>query len=343
MIIGHGDDGYLFENKIVANFSSNVYYNGFPDGMKDHLISTFDTIKNYPEADAQSIVKLIAQFHLLDKSQILVTNGATEAFYLIAHRFKNKSVTIVTPSFSEYEDACQKHNLEVHFIPWEEIHENTQIQTDVLFLGNPNNPTGEIFTVNLLKKILTTNSSTFVVIDEAYADFTDQEISMVKEIEQFSNLIIVKSLTKTYAIPGLRLGYIISNRSSIQHISSFKMPWSVNVMAIEAGKYILKNFSSKPIPIKSLLNDKINLINQIDKIDFVTISPSNTNFFLCKLKKGTASDLKLFLVNEFGILIRDASNFRGLSPQHFRIATQTKEQNKLLIEGLKSWTIDNDF
>lgn len=341
MIIGHGDDGYLFENKILANFSSNVYYNGFPDGMKDHLISTFDTIKNYPEADARSLIQLLARFHEVNHDQILVTNGATEAFYLIAHNFRNKSVSIVSPSFSEYEDACQKHNLEVYFIPWKEIKENTKIQTDVLFLGNPNNPTGEIFTINLLKKILTNNSTTCVVIDEAYVDFTDHEISMVKEIEQFSNLIIVKSLTKTYAIPGLRLGYIISNCSLIQHISSFKMPWSVNVMAIEAGKYILENFSSNPIPIKSLLNDKIALTNQMCKIDFATIYPSNTNFFLGKLKKGTAADLKSFLIKEYGILIRDASNFRGLSPQHFRISTQTKEQNKLLIEGLKSWAIDN--
>ncbi len=340
MIIGHGDDGYLFENEILANFSSNVYYNGFPDGMKDHLISTFDTIKNYPEADARSLKQLLAQFHLLNQDQILVTNGATEAFYLIAHYFRGKSVSIITPSFSEYEDACQKNNLDIHFLPWEEIHENTKFQTDVVFIGNPNNPTGAILLPENLKRMISLNSSTYFVIDEAYTDFTDHPISMVHEVVHLSNLIIVKSLTKTYAIPGLRLGYIISNELLISEISVFKMPWSVNTMAIEAGKYILNNFTRNPVPITSLLKETQELINQLEETNCVHICATNTNFFLCELKKGTAADLKLFLVKEYGILIRDASNFRGLSSKHFRIATQTNEQNRRLIEGLKQWAIE---
>lgn len=337
MIIGHGDDGYLFETEIVANFSSNVYVNGFPEGMKKYLISTFDTIKNYPESNAQSMSELISQYHLLDKNQVLVTNGATEAFYLIAHNFRNKSVSIITPSFSEYEDACQKHNLEIYFKPWEDVTENTKFETDVVFIGNPNNPTGSILYPMELKSIITNNPETYFVIDEAYTDFTEFQISMIDEIHYFSNLIIVKSLTKTYAIPGLRLGYIISNNLLINEITSYKMPWSVNSMAIEAGKYILKNVPNNPVPIQSLLRETQDLINQLEETNCMKIHKTNTNFFLCKLEKGTAGDLKLFLIKKQGILIRDASNFRGLTSSHFRISTQSLEQNKLLIEGVKNW------
>lgn len=341
MIAGHGDDTYLYDKNIIANFSSNVYYDGFPNGMKDHLILAIDKINTYPEANANSLQPYLGKWHNLSTDQLLITNGATEAFYLIAHSFRNKSVTIVIPSFAEYEDACRANNLTLQFLDWDTLNNNTRFTTDVVFLGNPNNPTGAILKNEVLQNMLEINSQTTFVIDEAYVDFTNENISMVNELAQFSNLIIIKSLTKTYAIPGLRLGYILSNPSIINTILSFKMPWSVNTMAIEAGKFIVQNHIKSLLPLKELLCDTEELIQQLNKVEHINVLPTQTNFFLCETKKGTAEELKYFLLNEHGLLIRDASNFRGLTANHFRIATQTKEKNELLVKGIKQWTMNN--
>jgi threonine-phosphate decarboxylase len=176
------------------------------------------------------------------------------------------------------------------------------------------------------------------VIDEAYADFTMEDTSLVESIAEFDNLIIVKSLTKTYAIPGLRLGYLLSSATIADAISSSKMPWSVNTLAIEAGNFIIKHLIKMPLPLNKLLGDTAALIKQLNNNTSIHIIPTHTNFFLCETTKSTATELKNFLLNEYGILIRDASNFRGLNAKHFRIATQTKSKNELLIEAIHKWS-----
>ncbi len=341
MITGHGDDAYLYDKNITANFSSNVYYDGFPNGMKDYLISVIDKITTYPEANANSLQPYLGKWHNLSTDQLLITNGATEAFYLIAQAFRNKSATIVVPSFAEYEDSCRANNLTLQFLAWNKLSDTTRFTTDLVFLGNPNNPTGAILKKEELQRIIEINSQTIFVIDEAYVDFTNEAISMVTELNQFSNLIIIKSLTKTYAIPGLRLGYLLSNPTMISNILSFKMPWSVNTMAIEAGKYIIQDPLKMALPLKQLLQDTDELIQQLTEIKHLKVFPTKTNFFLCELSKRTAAELKSFLLEEHRLLIRDASNFRGLNTQHFRIATQTKGKNELLVKGIRQWIIDN--
>lgn len=337
MIIGHGDDGYLFQDKIVANFSSNVYYSGLSIDLKNHLSNNLDKVKNYPEADSKSLVKELSRFHNIDEGQLLITNGATEAFYLIAHTFRDASATVIVPAFSEYEDACKANDIDLEFLKWEDVEENTIFKTNLAFICNPNNPTGAVLKEGVLKELIRRNPQTTFVIDEAYIDFTNVVRSSLEFLSDYSNWIIVKSLTKKYAIPGLRLGYIISNNLMVQRISAKKMPWSVNALAIEAGKFILLNYSSLGLPVQDLLKDAEYLIERLNLIPGINAYSTNTNFFLCKTEKGSASLLKEFLIKEHGLLIRDASNFRSLIPQHFRVASQQPQDNELLIKGISAW------
>lgn len=326
MLNGHGDDRYRFKNAIIADFSSNVYYEGLSAGLKEQLALSLEKLNNYPEVNAQSLQQALAGWHQLAPGQVLVTNGATEAFYLIAHAWRNKSVTILIPAFAEYEDACRANDLTIHYV--QEL--PATFNTDLVFFGNPNNPTGSILSPAFIAGLLTANPATMFVIDEAYIDFTKEQVSMVAYLSDYKNLMIVKSLTKTYSIPGLRLGYLLSNCTD--HIIPYKMPWSVNALAVEAGLYITRH--KETLPLDVLLNDTRELMLQLKQ--YVTVFDSHTNFFLCHTDKGTAADLKLFLINE-GILIRDAANFRSLNSGHFRIATQTKELNALLIKGISKW------
>jgi threonine-phosphate decarboxylase len=338
MILGHGDDGYLHQDTIKANFSSNVFYEGLPKGLKEYLSLHWDKLTCYPEANAESLQEAVAHWHQLQSQQILITNGATEAFYLIAHYLRKKSATIIIPSFAEYEDACRVHGVPTDFIEWSAVNETTRFSAQAVFFGNPNNPTGLFFNQKTLRFLLENNPNTLFVIDEAYVDFTSNVITMVNEINNFPNLILVKSLTKTYSIPGLRLGYIISQEQNIQAIQLAKMPWSVNTMAIEAGKFIVENASDIALPLKRLLADTSDLISSLQQIENIEVYPTTTNFFLCQTKVKTAAALKKYLLNTHQLLIRDASNFKGLSPQYFRIAAQTPEQNQLLIDAIRQWT-----
>lgn len=338
MINGHGDDRYLFNYDIVADFSSNVYYEGCSAGLKQHLTDCLHKINNYPEANAQRLQTALAEWHALSPAQVLVTNGATEAFYLVAHAYRRQSATIVIPAFAEYEDACLANDLDITYLLWDELRPDTVFSTGIVFFGNPNNPTGAILRPLTIQQLLEKHPETMFVIDEAYVDFTVDVISMVPYLDHYPNLIIIKSLTKTYSIPGLRLGYILSNQAVIEKVLPSKMPWSVNALAVEAGLFIAQHRQEMTLPVADLTWDTMELLSALNSIGDISARNTHTNFFLCHTTKGTAADLKLFLLQTSGLLIRDAANFKSLTPQHFRIATQRKEQNVLLVKGIKSWT-----
>jgi len=334
MLYGHGDDGYQFKADIVADFSTNVWYGGEPEGLKEHIFKSWTTINKYPEVLAESLSKKISEHHGLQADNILVNSGSTESIYLVAQAFRQKKTAIVIPAFAEYEDAAKMFEHEVSFIDWQQLNPSTQIKTGLVFLCNPNNPTGEVF-INI-EELLSNNPKTIFVIDEAFIEFTLSINSSVSLVNKYKNLIILRSLTKAYAIPGLRLGYMVSSVEMINSIKQFKFPWSVNAIALETGKFIFDNYPDIQLPLKNLLKDKESFINALEEAA-VNVLTSHTHFFLAELINGEASALKQYLIKNHGILIRDASNFRGLKSGHFRIATLSAAKNQLLVNALKEW------
>lgn len=335
MIQGHGDDLYRYKN-IACNFSSNIYTEMDLSGLQQYLCSCISSVHSYPEPDAHSLAQLLAGKLTISTSNILLTNGATEAIYQIAHLFEGSKSTILIPTFSEYEDACHINKMDLNFVTsLEEVEEDTQI----LWFCNPNNPTGGVHSRDNIIEFVESHPDTTVIIDQSYAYFTSKEIWSAKEASQYKNVILLHSMTKRYAIPGLRLGYVTAHESLIERLGKFSMPWSVNQLAIEAGKYLLTiDDVSLQLDLESYLTEAKRLMQELNLIKGVTVMPSATHFFLCSLSNGkTAAELKEYLANEHGILIRDAANFRGLDERYFRIATQTKEENDKLIKAIKEW------
>ncbi|MDJ1484468.1 aminotransferase class I/II-fold pyridoxal phosphate-dependent enzyme [Cytophagaceae bacterium YF14B1] len=337
MLNGHGDDGYLYQTPIVANFSSNVFYNGFPDSLKHHLVTVLTSVKSYPEVDAKRLTNLLASTHAVVTDQLIVTNGATEAFYLIAHVFRGKSATIVIPAFAEYEDACNANDIQLEFLHWDNLHSVSRLTTDLFFICNPNNPTGAVMEQDLLQEWILVNPQTTFILDEAYIDFTHSIHSCLHFTQTYRNVIVVRSMTKAYSIPGLRLGYLVSDSALVKQILSIKMPWSVNSLASEAGLFILNHKENFILPLDEILSETKQLQDELAILPGIEITPSHTNFFLCRTGRETSALLKSYLIQQHGLLIRDASNFRSLTPQHFRIASQGENKNKLLINALKQW------
>lgn len=335
MLQGHGDDSYRYSKKIIADFSTNVWYGGEPSGLKEYIFEQWATINRYPEVMAESLSEMVAQHHHLNQDQILINSGTTESIYLIAQAFSGKKTTIVTPAFAEYEDACKLFHHDLTFLSWHKIQELPKLSTDLIFICNPNNPTGEVFPK--LENWIQENPETLFVVDEAFIDFTDQIKSSIPSINQYPNLLVMHSLTKAYAIPGLRLGYVVASEDLILKLKSIKQPWTVNTMALQAGKFIFKNYQQIQIPLKNLLTEKERFAKKLSQNPVLRIHESATHFFLVETLKNDAAQLKQFLIEKHGLLIRDASNFRDLTKQHFRLATLSPAKNNLLIEALGEW------
>jgi len=334
MIKGHGDD---YAGELEANFSSNVWYGAENAALYAHLFNTLPKTTRYPEADAASLKIILAGKKNLKSSQITVCNGSTEAFYLIANAYSESVSLIVSPTFSEYADACAMYQHRVYHTSRQKLIENIEkLRPNLVWICNPNNPDGFCYSAKELKDLIVKFPLSIFIIDQAYIDFTLSNPLELNEMNGVENLILVQSLTKRHGIPGLRLGYLISNESIIKQIQHFCIPWSVNTLAIEAGKFLLENESDE-FPISDWLLEAALLQQKINAIDFLETYPSQTPYFLVELQKGKAIDLKAFLLKD-KILIRDATNFVDLNGEHIRICTLSAKKNELLINKLKEWS-----
>jgi len=353
MIEGHGDDAWQYKTAIRADFSSNVWHGPLDPGLLAHLQNKIATVTHYPDPAAQSVQGMAADSYGLQADQVLVTNGAIEGIYLIAQAFRDRtatirdrSATILTPAFSEYEDACRLQGLDIHLQPWDTITNGTRFPDNgLVFLCNPNNPTGSALPLDQLQRLIHGNPQSLFVIDESYIEFTRSATSLIACLPAYPNALILRSLTKSCRIPGLRIGFVLGHREKIRTIRECKMPWSVNRLAIEAAGYIFCHRQRFALPLDQLLADTVAWRNQLHKATGWRIYPTTTHYFLVEITSPstaasppphfTAAALKRHLVKEHGLLIRDAANFKGLTPGHFRVACQSPDHNQLLTEALR--------
>lgn len=338
MLFGHGDDFYNSPREITINFSSNVWHGANLDKLKEHLNTQFDKLTRYPEPDAATLKRLLARRYEVSEENLVVTNGSITAFYLIAQAWKGAKSTIAVPSFSEYEDAARLHGHEITFFSTsDDLSELSLEGQDFCWICNPNNPDGKLIHRTELLALIAANRQTTFIVDQAYVAFTTEDLLKPADVKNHENLIIVQSISKAYNIPGLRIGYLIAHPALVQRINRYIIPWSLNAMAIEASKYILIHPAQFTLPIRKWQRETAEFIYQLNKLDGLEVIPTATTFFLVRLKKGTAADLKKHLLDTEGILIRDASNFRGLDETYFRLSTQTTAENQRLAAVLKEW------
>jgi threonine-phosphate decarboxylase len=348
MLEGHGDDAWKYAAPIRANFSSNVWYGELDKGLRKHLCSRMDTVTHYPEVDARTVRGLAAAAFRVLPEQVLVTNGATEAIYLVAQLFEGGSATILTPAFAEYEDACRMHGIQVRIDRWEEAGGGIVdaepggfapgagggFGTDLVFLCNPNNPTGLALQFGNLLELVCENPGVLFVVDESYIEFTRETVSLL--VARPRNVLVLRSLTKSCRIPGLRVGFVVGQSEVIEQLQRLKMPWSVNQLALEAAEYVFQHQQRFVLPVERLLGETADFRSRLKAATGWRVHDTSTHYFLMETPAAfTAAQLKEKLVEKWGLLIRDASNFRGLGPHHFRVACQAPADNQLLTEALR--------
>ncbi len=330
MTEGHGDDIYRYGDRVIINFSSNIFGRVNHSGLLKYLYDRGEDILHYPDPVCNSLESRIAGTLSVSSDKVMVTNGVTECIYMLAQAFSGKKTAILVPAFREYQDACNMYGVDVCFV---DTLDNVPEDVDSVWICSPSNPEGKVVDHSLLLEFITAREKCVVIVDQAYADYTSEQVLSPAECVQAGNVVMLLSFTKRFAVPGLRIGYAVG---AVSLIEPLRKPWSVNCMAMAAAEYLLAHRGEYLIDAVTLHSEALRISGAFRNLG-IDVSDTDCNFVLCKLPFGTAGQLKEFLLSEYGILIRDASNFETLTPAHFRVAAQTAVENDLLIKGVERW------
>lgn len=342
-------------SKFIKNINKGIdSLNVYPDvkyrRLKDNIIDYLNNYSYYFSNNQEERKDFIKNFNEYNFSHenILVGNGATEIIDL-AISYLN-SITIVVPSFLEYEQSGKKHELNINYsylnndfsFNYNDILEKLE-NTDGLIIANPNNPNGEIINKKEFISILNycESGNKIAIVDEAFIEFSgDYNYSLLNLTNQYDCLLIIKSVTKFYGLPGVRLGFgATKNKKVYNYINSIQNPWTVNSFAELSAEYILKDEEYIKNSLNWIKSEKKYMVDELNKITiFDKIYHSYGNYLLCKLENLTDKDIYLYLKNK-NILIRTCSNYRGLNNQFIRIAINDRESNKKLIKCLNKFKV----
>ncbi|OCA82801.1 threonine-phosphate decarboxylase CobD [Pseudobacillus wudalianchiensis] len=328
----------------IVDFSVNINPYGPPQSIRDQWNSWFSVISDYPDPYGKSITRQIAQLSQVDEQQVVLGNGAAEVIQFLGQLWRGCKVIIVQPAFSEYETACRAYGCEIEYvlinedytIPMKELAVKAEGAAAV-FICTPNNPSGMAFSEGEMIELLDRLSSTSccVVVDEAFYDFAGS-FTVAGLIQKYSNLIVLRSLTKMYAIAGLRLGYLLANESLALQIARFRPHWNVNALALKAAETILADREFVDWSREKITEERENMFSFLEKEGF-QFSRSVVNFYL--LRDPRLADQKplfLFLL-EKGIVLRHTYNYPGLAGKWLRAAVKTEAENNQLKEALQQW------
>jgi threonine-phosphate decarboxylase len=335
----------------IIDFSASINPLGISRRAERKLRESFGAILHYPDSRCEALRETLARFHGLEKSQVLPGAGSTEFIYAIPRALNITRALIVRPAFSEYENAlencpggedCTIHYFETHEEDGFEINIGSLLFAltqgyNALYLSNPGNPTGILADRNGLMKILaqTEKEKTWFILDEAFIDFREED-SLKGEAGRSSRLIILRSLTKFFALPGLRAGYLVANPEVIREFSKHQDPWAVNVLAQIAGVESLKDRGYIARTQKAIAEERRYLTRELQSLPGLIPYPSQANYLFVQIHPSqdlTAAELRGKLIPQ-GILIRDCSSFPPVGPYFFRIAIRSRKENNMLLKAL---------
>ncbi|HEX2926134.1 MAG TPA: histidinol-phosphate transaminase [Ruminiclostridium sp.] len=343
----HGGDIYdrgdIPENTRIVDFSANINPLGMPLSVKKAIAENIDKFSSYPDPLCRALINEISRHEDISSGWIVCGNGAADIIYRLAIGLKPKNVLLTAPTFSEYEHAvrCAGGSISYHYLLEKNnfsldssiLHSITP-GVDMVFLCNPNNPTGIPVKKGLVLEIAAhcRENGTVLVVDECFMDFLQEEgeYSVVGSVGKFDNIIVLKAFTKIFAMAGIRLGYgICSNKQTVDRLYDAGQPWNVSVIAQICGIAALKETSHILKTKEMIQSNREYLIRNLNKLGFKTFE-SKANYVLFKTEDRNLSRKLL----RFGILIRSCGNFTGLDNTYYRIAVKSHADNEYLIKCL---------
>ncbi len=358
MIKGHGGNVEALADRLqcsideITDMSSNLNPLGPPPGLTDFLANSIDKIYSLPDVNASKMVEAFSQYNAIDPNRVVAGNGTTWFIYTLPSALNLKKMLIAGPAYSDYKDACIMHSTDylysmahsnfsfkpdldgISAMLW-----NKNLGIDSFVICNPNNPTGNFVEKQKIIDLLVKHRDILFIIDESYLPFMDntKSISFVKET-RFPNLIVLSSMSKIFRIPGLRTGFLCADPLIIEKIMKFYQPWSVNSLAQAGVIYIFQNKGEiQPFLDKTrqfIKKEKHFFTDYMKKNTGVKLFDSKTYFILAELKNGMKSNQICKYLGDKKILIRDCSNFDGLSYKFIRFSLKTRKQNMRLADCL---------
>lgn len=353
MIGGHGGNIYELARGLgcdpaeIIDLSSNVNPLGPPAGLCDDLVRQIETVSALPEVDNQGIIRCYAEHLGIPADRLIAGNGTTQFIYSIPAALKVNRALIVGPTYSDYADACRLQGVAFEFFLCRESDgfradldrlEEAAALADAVFICNPNNPTGTLIPADDLKRLCRRRPQVRFIVDESYLPFVADGEGQSLVRSGIDNLLVLLSISKIYRIPGLRVGFLVAPPATIAAFARGLWPWNVNQLGQAAVRFLceagtgLDGFMAET---RSYLDvERRRFEQRLGRIPGLRVFPSPTSFFLVRLPEGLSAATVWTDLAQERILIRDCSNFQGLSDRFIRISPKTPDANRRVAERL---------
>ncbi|NPV91085.1 MAG: threonine-phosphate decarboxylase [Firmicutes bacterium] len=342
---------YQRDARSFIDFSANINPLGVPVSVKRVIIENLDLLVHYPDPGCRALKEALSGSIGVPVESIIVGNGGSELIYLLARVIKPKKALILHPTFSEYGDAVLAAGGEVESLlasPGTGFYHDLSAMprlpqmegVEMIFLCNPNNPTGRTWTREEVLGLAGWSAARgiWLVVDEAFMDFVDDwaEREVIAAASSRSRLIVTRSMTKFFALAGLRLGYAVASRDTVERLEASREPWSVNWLAQVAGVAALADKDYQARTREWIEEERRYMARELSAIAGLESWPTETNYMLLRIKRENryTRDLQAVL-GPRGLLIRDGSSFPGLGPDYFRVAIRSRPENQRLLDELR--------
>lgn len=357
-MVFHGSDiekiceVYHLDQKDIVKFGANVNPLGLSENVKKQLASRLDILSSYPDRDYTTLRNTISEYCNVPAEFILPGNGSSELIALLIQERNPKHTLILGPTYSEYSrELSFSGSTQEYYHLREEDNFNLNVddlcQTleekyDFLIICNPNNPTSSAITRENMRKLLTfcTEKNIFVMIDETYVEFAPNinEITAVTLTKEFTNLMVLRGVSKFYAAPGMRLGYgITGNLEFLKKMKEKQVPWSLNSLGALAGELMLQDKDYIRHTRDLILSERTRLLQALAEIPTYKTYPAYANFILLKIQKPGLTSYDIFdACIRHNLMIRDCSSFECLDGEYIRFCIMNPEDNTRLLNILTS-------
>lgn len=344
---------YGIKREDILPFAANVNPLGLSSTLKEALASHLDILQEYPERDYLTLRNAIGEYIDCSPNCILPGVGSTELISTMIHAIKPHKALVVEPTYSEYKRDLKELKCEIEdfflkeenrfLLNPEELCKHIDDSVDMVILCNPNNPTSTCITISQIQVIAEACKahSAFLFIDETYVEFVKeyQRTTAIPLIRKYNNLVVVRSVSKFFAAPGLRLGYACtSNDKLLNYINRHGNPWGISSIAAFAGTVMFKDQAYIQATREMIHQEQSLVCSALRARKSLDVFEPATNFVLIKLnKEGLTSGQAFDLCMKQGLMIRDCSSFPGLNEQFIRFCFLTPQADDRLVNAILSF------
>ncbi|SDO24399.1 threonine-phosphate decarboxylase CobD [Alkalicoccus daliensis] len=326
----------------LLDFSANINPLGPPDWVKEAAVEALDAMTVYPDPDYKTAAEAAAESENIPPQQVLITNGGAEAIYLAARLVTGGKVLLIEPSFKEYRLACAHYQITIDTVSYKNNHFPAADiaakinEVDAVFICRPHNPTGTLSAKEEVEQLMHAAPDTYFFVDEAFIDFLPETEKLTSLLAENPKLVLLRSFTKMFAIPGLRSGCLLASEEIIQKLQSWQMPWSVNTIS---AALIPKMTADKKFVESTVawLEEELHWIRSSLNTHRWSMSESRVNFYILRDKELDDHEPLLRFLMQEGIAVRHTYNFDGINGSAVRAAVRSRNENNQLLRALRRW------